>query len=482
MSISIKSGTSTKEANVDNNVSGVTIITPTVLNQAGYAIAVGEVDSGSVYSSKVIRPLDVTQDFRLRLGIDRISWQDTFNHNTLNSSKYFATASTQTIVLSGGSLNLNGGNDGTSGSLSRIQTYKNFSLFSSYPLYGDFQVRTTGEIQANNVIEFGFGIVTGDTTSPSDGAFFRFTNVVSGVIVNNGLETSVSNIFTPSSGISNHYLVVLGIDSAEFWVDDVLRTIITSPVTTGCTVGSNSLPLLLRNYNVGAVSSPVQFNVMQVGVTIGDMDSGKDWPTTMVTNGQSSISLPDGQTPGQSTNNINNSSPYSKLLVPGIDFTNTYTSGSTLGGQFIFSGVTGSETDYILFAYLNPTSTAAIPGKNLIIRGIQINTYVSGATTAAAPTLLQWGLGIGSTSLSLLTTDSATSGTRAARRINLGIQSIASSKVVGSPADREISFDFDTPIIVEPGTYCHVILKIPVCTSVSSGSFRGTVLINGYYD
>ena len=479
MSIEIKSGSSIKVLNTENN-SGVTVNLPTQTNNAGYLIGVGEVDDGTVYTTKTIRPLDVSQDFRLRTGIDIISWQDTFNYTILNTSKYFATASTQTISLGNGSITLN--NDGVPGSLSMVKTFKTFSLFNSYPLYADFHLKVSENIQAANVIEFGFGITTGDTTAPTEGAFFRFTDVVSGVIVNNGLETSISNIFTPVADSFYHYLIVLGTNSVEFWVDDVLRTIITPPATTGGTLNSNSVPMFFRNYNSGVVLAPLaNLSISQIGISLGDMDSGKNWATKMVTNGQSAISAPDGQTPGQSANIINNLNPYTTALIPNVDFTNTYTSGTTLGGQFGFSGVTGSETDYILFAYLNPVGTEAISGKNLLINNINISTYVSGATTTGA-TMFQWSAGVGGTSVSLLTADSATSGTRAARRINLGTQFIATAKVNGSPADRDIIADFDSPLVVEPGTYFHVILKMPVATAVSLGNFRGIVRVNAYFE
>ncbi len=483
MSISIKSGSSTAVTNVDI-YSAVTINTPTTKSQTGYFVGVGEIDDGTILGTKTHRKLNVTQDYRLNTGIDKISWHANYGHSILSASRYLATALTQTISIENGTLNLNANNTLDSGAFSIVRTAKTFSLFNSFPLYADFQIKTTGNIQSNSIIEFGFGLITG-STSPFDGIFFRITNGVSGVIVNNTLETSSSNVFTPTSGGTNHYLIVAGIDKAEFWINDVLTTIVYPPSTTGGTTNSNSFPLFFRSYNASLLAAATQLNVYQAAVSIGDMDSGKDWATTMVINGQSSISAPDGQTTGstsaQTSNNINSSGSDTNLLIPGVDFTNTYTSGVTLGGQFAFSGCTSGETDYILFAYKNPPSTASIPGKNLLITGVEINSFVSGATTIGL-TLFQWGLGIGGTDVTLTTADSVTSGTRASRRINLGTQSVATGQANGAPFNKDLYTEFPSPLMVEPGTYCHVILKIPVIAPVLLGNYRGTVMINGYYE
>ena len=97
-------------------------------------------------------------------------------------------------------------------------------------------------------------------------------------------------------------------------------------------------------------------------------------------------------------------------------------------------------------------------------------------------TLFQWSLGVGGTSASLLEQDSITAGTRAPRRIGLGCQTISSTATAGSMADRPIVFESSVPIIVEAGTYMHLILKMPIGNATASLVYRGNAIINGYFE
>ena len=49
--------------------------------------------------------------------------------------------------------------------------------------------------------------------------------------------------------------------------------------------------------------------------------------------------------------------------------------------------------------------------------------------------------------------------------------------LVASPID----INLDAPIMIEAGTYLHVILKIPVGTATASQIIRGTCFINGIF-
>ena len=368
MSVILKGGTSNILADVDSN-NNLKVNLPTVLSGAGYVLTAGEVDDGAITGTKVIRQMDVSQDYRLRTGIDKILWQDTFNHTVLNNAKYIGVTSVQTITLASGFLNLNAGNSVTATNVSRVQTFKTFSIFNTYPLYVDFKAKFSTTLQANSVIEFGLGYATG-VAAPTDGIFFRAVGgQLSAVINNNGTETSLANIQVPSANVVYHYAITIGQDKCAFWVNDSIVATINTPTGLGAPCQSNALPLLLRNYNSGTVTSPIQLNIAQLAVTLGDMDSGKDWGTTMITNGQSSISAPDGQASvaaGTYTANIVN------ITAPASATLSNATAGyATLGGQFQFVAVAGAETDYALFAYLNPAGTAAIPGKTTIT-GINI--------------------------------------------------------------------------------------------------------------
>lgn len=474
MSIIIKGGNSSSLASVDVN-NNLQVNTPTDIDQAGYVSTASQIDSGSATGSKTMRESDISQDYRLRVALDKILWEDTFNHTVLNTYKYNGNTTTHTIALASGFLNLNSGSSTAAGN-SRVQTFRTFTGFATYPLYIDIYAKFSAALQANNVIEFGLGYATA-ATAPTDGVFFRATGgQLNGVININGSEQQIVNIFTPSPNVVNHYLIVIGQNSVEFWVDDILRGSITTPNSFGSPSSSNALPLLLRNYNTTTVLTAVQFSVAQFAISQADMDTGKDWQTAMAGNGQLAISATDGQTVALLQNYANSAAPVSATL------SNTAAGYTTLGGQWQFAAVGGAETDYSLFAWTNPAGTATIPAKTLVVTGIRIDTFVTGAAVATTPTLLQWGIGIGSTAVSLATSDSATAGTRAARRLPLGAQTLAVGTAVGGMANQPVQVDFTTPIIVEAGTIFQIILKMPIATATASSIIRGTALVNGYFE
>lgn len=479
MSVIIKGGVSNILADVDSN-NNLKVNLPTVLSGSGYVYTVGEVDDGTYTGSRLLRPMDVSQDYRLRTGIDKISWQDTFNHAVLNNAKYIGITSTMTVTIAGGFLNLNAGNAVALGNVARVQTFKTFSAFNTYPIYVDLKAKFNNTLQTNSVIEFGLGIAA-TTATPTDGIFFRAIGGQLNAVLNNaGSEVTAANIFTPVAGHVYHFAISIGQDRCAFWVNENIVAVIDVPNGLGSPCNSNALPLLLRNYNSGAVASAIQFNVAQLGITIGDMDSGKDWGTTMVTNGQSSISAPDGQAAvaagTQTANMVNITAPASATLA------NATAGYATLGGQFQFAAVAGAETDYALFAYLNPAATSAIPGKNLIITGVKIDTFNTVAAVATTATVLQWSIGVGGTAVTLLTADSVTAGTRAARRLGLGVQNMIVGTPVGGMATPTIDTKFTSPLLVEPGSYCHIILKMPIATATATEIIRGLVTVIGYWE
>jgi hypothetical protein len=81
-----------------------------------------------------------------------------------------------------------------------------------------------------------------------------------------------------------------------------------------------------------------------------------------------------------------------------------------------------------------------------------------------------------------VTADSTTAGTRAARRLPLGIQTMPIGTAVGGMANPTIDGRLSTPLMVEAGTFCHIILKMPISTATATQIIRGFVMINGYFE
>lgn len=94
-------------------------------------------------------------------------------------------------------------------------------------------------------------------------------------------------------------------------------------------------------------------------------------------------------------------------------------------------------------------------------------------------TVLVWGVGVGSTAVSLATADGAAA--VGPRRKMLGAQAFAAAAPVGTLA-AGFERQFETPIVAPPGAFVHIILKIPQGAATASLIFRGGVDINGHFE
>jgi len=463
-------------ANVNDNFQ-LEVVTPTDITQSGYVTAVGEAHDGlHGYNTPVRRPLRVSTDGRLRAGTDTVQWSDTFNHAIQDTSAYQHVTATATLALTGGYLVFNSGNSVASVAVARVQTYRTFQLLGSSAMEVGFRVRFAINSQTNNVAELGLGFAA-TTVTPTDGAYFKMetSGAVVGVMNRNGTEMTTPTLFTPVANTVYYLRMIVDQDRLEFYVDAELQGVITTPTTDPAITFSRAMPLLMRFFNSSATSSAQRMEVSDVIIVTRDLATNRLWPTTQSGQLLHSISVPRGTTAGQTANFTNSAAPASATL------SNTAAGYTTLGGKFQFAAVAGAATDYALFGYQVPASSAAGGNKNLIIRGIRIDTYNTGAAVATTGTVLEWGVGVGSTAVSLATADSATAGTRAPRRIPLGVQSFAVGSAIGAVANG-IDVNLDAPLYVEAGTFVHIILQMPVGTATASQVIRGTVFINGYFE
>ena len=462
-------------ANVTEDNELMTSLTQDI-SKVGSVAIVAEVHDGSVGASRIVRPIDVSADYRTRVGADTMVYYDNFCHAQVNASKYKVVTTTLTSVIGNGYWELNGATNTAAGHVV-VQTFGCFPLYLSYSLYFEIEAGMTFPAATNNVCEW--GIAYGATTAaPTDGVVFRKNpggNFL-GVISFAGSETSTILDFVPSPGEFYHYLIVIHNDETQFWIDDICYGVIETPHANGSPIRSMSCPILFRNYNTGVSDFGNKLMISNLLVSNGDMFQNKDFSHIMACNGNHAMFQPDGIAAGYTANYANSAAPANASLA---NITAGYT---TLGGQFQFAAVGGAETDFALFAFLNPAGTNTIPGKDLVISGINISTFNMGAAVATTPHLLQWGIGVGSTAVSLATTDSLTTGARGPRRKVLGVQYLPIGAVIGQKALDDLIIDFNPPITVEQGSYFHVILKVVVGTATSPQIIRGTVDVNGHFE
>ena len=435
-----------------------------------------ENDPGDVTGEAYLKSPETSTDYRLRVGTDSVWDSEQFNYVAQNTSKHKYTSTTMTMTWAGGALNTNGGNSVTTGHAAQIQTYRYFPLLGAGAVYAETTMCLSNAMPAN--VNLDFGCMTLGATGvaiPTDGVYFRISSAgIVGVLNSNGTETTTSAFaLTQAINVFNKFTIVLTQSECEFWIDDVLYAHIDRGNGLSQPIYAGSAPFAIRHHNTGTAGAIVQGKFGGYSVTLGDLDTQRQWSSTMAGQGMSSVQGASGHVQGMTANNVNSTVPATATL------SNTAAGYATLGGRFLFAAPAGAETDYALFAYLNPVPTTGITGRNLVIRGVWIETFNAVVAVATTPTVLEWSLGLGSTAVSLATVDAAA--TRAPRRLSLGSQSFLVGALAGANSER-CDVNMDAPVVVEPGTYVHIILRVPYGTATATELFRGCVGFNAYWE
>ena len=190
---------------------------------------------------------------------------------------------------------------------------------------------------------------------------------------------------------------------------------------------------------------------------------------TVAINGGASAYIP--TTGLQAPNHANSTSPASAVL------SNTAAGYATLGGRYQFAAPVGAATDFALFGYQVPTSY------RFVMTGIRISSCNTGAAVATTATILDWGVAVGSTAVSLATVDAiAASPTSAPRRVPVGIQGYEVAAGIGRCAPDIVANFSNSPLNVESGRFVHVVLQVPVGTATAAQIIRGDVQVMGYFE
>lgn len=437
----------------------------------------GENDPGTITGAAQLKSPEVSEDYRLRVGVDSVWDDENFNYVAQNFNKHKYTSNTLTITWASGFMNTNGAGVTTTGTGCQIQTYRHFPIQGSGGgIYIECAMALSNTPVTNWTLDFGaFLPATASTSIPLDGVYFRYTSAgLVGVINNNGTETTTAVFtFTPVINQVYKYTITATDSGLEFWIDDVLYGSKAKPTAAGSVAYAGSVPFAIRHHHTGVAGGVISAKFANYSISLADIDNVRLWASNKAGQGLSGINYPSGGAAGNTSNNVNSTVPATATL------SNTAAGYATLGGKFLFAAPAGAETDYALFAFLNTAPTTGITGRNLVIRGVWIDTFNAVVAVATTPTVMEWSCAAGSTAVSLATTDGAA--TRLPKRIALGVQSFIVGAAAGAQAQR-VGVNLDAPLVVEPGTYFHIILRIPYGTATATELFRGHVGVNSYWE
>jgi len=469
------------EGNTSGNVAEVNasnelkVALSKVVANIGGALNFSENDPGDISGTPFLRSPETSKDFRLRVGVDTLLLNETFNYAAQNTGTMAMIATTMTASYGATGVTLNASAITTLSTGAMVKSYKRLPILGASSLYGEITCLFTVVPTSNQVIEIGcFDVAAATTVALLDGVFFRINDgEMRGVICNNASETQTATMTLPTFAEMHRYVVSIGEREIRFWVDDVLYGSLDTPVGLGSPLASGSAPLAARVYHKAVAPLTIQqLRISKMVASMADYHTSKPWSAQMAGMGMMGIQGAGGMTQGSTANYVNSTVPASATL------SNTAAGYTTLGGQFQFAAVAGAETDYALFAYQVPAATAALTGRTLYITGVSIDTFNTVVAVATTATIMQWGIGIGSTAVSLATAEAAT--TKAPRRLALGVQSFAVASPVGFLA-ATLRANFE-PIVVNAGEFVHVILKMPVATATATEVFRGIVRIESYWE
>jgi hypothetical protein len=426
---------------------------------------------------------EVDVDYRLRVAPDVLLDEEVFNTTVQNTGKHQYTTSTMTNTWTVGQLTTNGGNIITSTTGTIFQTYAEFPVTGVNTLSADFTAGFSANPQTFTNIEFGFMRPSTSAVAPSDGVYFQLNETgLAGVANFNGNLTIVQLPTLGGSGqwaytIAKRYqfIVYLSAVQAEFWMNDGTGAVklahITLPAAASRMVLSSTLPLAIKHRITGGTAGGAiqatfgSYNVRQGG-------AAQALPIEQQGNAVfGSYQGLTGQTMGSLATYPNSANP-----TPAVPTNTTAALTTGLGGQFWETATALVNTDLIIQSFQVPPSTVSIPGRRLIIRGIQLMSHIQ-AVIVGGGYVSQWSLAFGHTAVSLGATESALG--KAPRRIalpaftQLVTAAQAATTIVSQPGGASI--DFGTcPVYVNPGEFVQLVQK-KIGTAATAGTVAHTV-------
>lgn len=443
---------------------------------AGFANVACELDAGTITGERHVMIPEITEDYRLRVGVDTPLFSDWFPGTVLNSSVWTSIVSTHATAVAGFYCTLNSGLS-TAAGYSHIASYRSYPVLGSAGLTWRCRMQFGQNAQTNNVCEWGL-FIAATNAAPTAGVFFRVDAAGQlTCVIHDGVTETSSSVLSFSTLVgtatTREFMIDISDHGAHFWIDDVLVADLLDSAGIGAAPWINC-PIRFRNINTGVTGAAQSMKVSFVAVTQADVSVGATLPEIAASFGNSGAALPTGSANLLQTAQWANSSAPT-AFVPSNTAINA--GGTGLGGIVNETATLAAGTDGILFGYQVPAGTATLPGRSLVIRGVSIYSAVS-TVIAAGGCAKSYALAYGSTAATLATS-ADTAVVKAPRRIPLGVQGLVATAALGTVLT-PIEAKFDTPVIVAPGEYVEVITR-HTGTVASSGVISHTVRFDAYW-
>lgn len=441
---------------------------------AGGMVILSENDPGALSGARSIKAPKTSLHRRLKVGVDTLIFNDTFNATTQNTSMWAYALTTLTVTQPGaGTVNFGTvqGTAATHGAFMR--TFQYFPLIGKASLAAKFSVGLfTATLVTNEEWRCGFALPTVAGTAPTDGLWFKLTTGgLIGEAVFNGVTTPTGVLATLASfTLGTIYVleIIVGEQIVEFWRDGILLATLTNAVANGQPYQNASLPLFMQKLCTGAVSNTNTVRVSDINVYISDIASFKNWEAQLATLGQHGNIGQNGHTQGKTTLWANSAAPTAAAA------SNTTPPFSGLGGIISILPTLAVSSDGILMSYINPASTINITGRNLLVYGVSIDTHIS-VILAGGPLAYEYFVAYGHTADSLATAETGsfvTATTHAPRIVPIGVETFPVNAAVATKATgiatNQLRTQFRVPLIVRPGERFAICARLGVGSTVTT--------------
>lgn len=423
-------------------------------------------DEGTVTLSRDVKSPKTSLHRRLRVGIDTLLFNDTFNATTQNTSMWAYALVTMTATQPGaGTVNFGTvqGTAATHGAFMR--TFQYFPVIGKASLAAKFNFGVfNATLVANEEWRVGFALPTVAGTAPVEGVWFLLTTAgLFGKAFFNGSEATTTSLATLASftvGTIYNLEIIVGEQLIEFWRDGIKLGSLPNAAANGQPYQNASLPAFMQKLCTGNVTNTNTMRVADINIYLSDIASNKNWESQLATAGQQGNLGQNGHTQGKTSLYANSTAPTAVAL------TNTTAAFTGLGGQAAVLPTLAVSSDGILMNYTNPASTINITGRNLLIYGVQLTGHVSVVLSAGAILPYQVSLQYGHTAVSLATVETGsfvTATTHAPRVVPLGHANFGpTAAAVAGTACTPINTQFRTPVVVRPGENVAIVLKLGV--------------------
>jgi hypothetical protein len=470
MGLPIKGGVSNILADVNANHE-LEIAPAALALDAGFVTIAASADEGLGIAGgvKTRREVDITEDYRLRIGQDSILFQEGFPGTALNAQVWAAPVATSTVVVAGGFVTLNNGGSLIAAQGAMLRSYKTLPIFTTFPLFVEMLANITNLTFNNATAEWGannIGVAPG--TPGVDGAFFRLTAAgLSCVLANNASEiaeiTIAAQKLTDNQVVltnTNHYLIAINDDMVTYWINDVKYVSIPRPSVGASATHSQQVPLFARQINTSTNTlNPLKLNIALITASMGDMNMDKPWSHRKTAMGDMACQLFTGQTVGKTTAwNSWTALPAQQTSAGTADIGTAGTVG--LGGIQRWGNGAGTlalsaDTAYIVFKFQIPvlaTAAPVTPAKSLVLTGLKISAMTRGAAGPANVGSFLWSMMVGQFQANPATADNVATPAKVARPVVLGIQNLVTTAPIGTPFTPDIQLDFsNAPYHYNPG-------------------------------